>query len=69
MKKIFAVYMLMLMIFFAGCGGENISDTTEGSKTFASKGKIVIGIDDEFAPISFHDDKHNLIGFDVDLAK
>ena len=69
MKKIFMMTILMLMIFFAGCGGENISDTTEGSKTFASKGKIVIGIDDEFAPISFHDEKHNLIGFDVDLAK
>ena len=68
MKKIFAVCMLMMMIF-AGCGGENISAKTDGSSTLEEGKKIIIGVDDEFPPISFHDEKNNLVGFDVDLAK
>ena len=51
MKKIFAVCMMMMI--FAGCGGENISAKSDGSNTSLSKDKIVIGIDDEFAPIGF----------------
>ena len=69
MKKIFAVCMLMLMMIFAGCGGGNTSAQTEGSNTFEEGEKIIIGMDDEFPPISFHDEKNNLVGFDVDLAK
>ena len=69
MKKIFAVCMLLLlMMIFAGCGGENISAQTDGSSTLDDE-KIIIGMDDEFPPISFHDEKNNLVGFDVDLAK
>ena len=30
--------------------------------------KLVIGIDDDFAPMSFHDERGNLVGFDIDLA-
>ena len=31
--------------------------------------KLIIGIDDDFAPISFRDERGELVGFDVDLAK
>lgn len=45
------------MIFtFTGCGNSyGIS-------------KLVVGIDDDFAPMSFHDELGNLVGFDIDLA-
>ncbi|MCF6460393.1 amino acid ABC transporter substrate-binding protein [Clostridium sp. Cult3] len=33
------------------------------------KGYIVMGLDDTFAPMGFRDDKGELAGFDVDLAK
>ena len=69
MKKIFAVCMMMLMMIFAGCGGGNTSAQTDGSSTLDGEKKIIIGVDDEFPPISFHDEKNNLVGFDVDLAK
>ena len=68
MKKIFAVCMLLLMMIFSGCG-KDTSAQTDGSSTLEEGEKIIIGMDDEFPPISFHDDKNNLVGFDVDLAK
>jgi len=58
MKKI--LLLLMLMIFLlSGCGGSQV----------VKYDKIVIGLDDEFAPMGFHDENGELVGFDVDLAK
>lgn len=34
-----------------------------------NKGKLVVGLDDTFAPMGFRDEKNNLVGFDIDLAK
>ena len=31
--------------------------------------KIVVGLDDNFPPMGFRDDKNQLVGFDVDLAR
>ena len=42
-----------------GCGGSDNSSDTE---------KLVIGLDDTFAPMGFRDEKGNLVGFDIDLA-
>lgn len=58
MKKIFIAAVLLLTIFFTGCGGD-----IKGTE------KITIGVDDEFAPICFHDERNELVGFDVDLAR
>ena len=35
----------------------------------ASQGKLVVGLDDTFAPMGFRDTAGNLVGFDIDLAK
>jgi polar amino acid transport system substrate-binding protein len=43
-------------LLVAGCGG-------------TEKKKIVVGLDDNFPPMGFRDDKNNIIGFDVDMAK
>ena len=67
MKKFFMAALIIWTFFLAGCDGENIK--TEGNNTFNEVTKLVIGIDDEFAPISFHNEKNELVGFDVDLAK
>lgn len=57
MKKIF---LLLLMIFtLGGCG----QDSDVNRKIF------VIGIDDEFAPMTFRDEKNQIVGFDIDMAK
>lgn len=64
MKKIF---LLLLTIFFvAGCSGEKISNNINSIKHSRI---VTVGIDDEFAPMSFRDDRGNIVGFDIDLAK
>ena len=37
--------------------------------TSASTDKIIVGLDDQFPPMGFRDDKNELVGFDIDLAK
>ncbi|HWR07257.1 amino acid ABC transporter substrate-binding protein [Sporomusa sp.] len=58
MKKLMAIMFVVLLagMLAAGCGGT-------GTK------KIVVGLDDNFPPMGFRDDKNNIVGFDVDMAK
>ncbi|WP_425058705.1 L-cystine-binding protein FliY [Sporomusa carbonis] len=58
MKKLVAAMLVLLLagMLVAGCGGTD-------------KKKIVVGLDDNFPPMGFRDDKNNIVGFDVDLAK
>lgn len=57
MKKIL-LSLLLITLILTGCG-----DASDGNK------KIVIGIDDEFAPMGFRNEEGEIAGFDVDLAK
>lgn len=60
-KAIILVVMLMLAgMMLAGCGS---------TETKAPAKKIVIGLDDSFPPMGFRDDKNNIVGFDIDMAK
>lgn len=63
MKRAIVWVMLLIMAgaVFAGCGA---ADTKAPAKK-----KIVIGLDDSFPPMGFRDDKNNIVGFDIDLAK
>ena len=65
MKKIFMVAMLLTAMVFTGCGGGG--NTPQGNTDGAKK--IVVGLDDEYPPMGFKNDKNEIIGFDVDLAK
>ncbi|MBR0261917.1 MAG: amino acid ABC transporter substrate-binding protein [Selenomonadaceae bacterium] len=56
MSKIFLPLLLMIFLV-TGCGNSE------------DKNKIIIGVDDEYAPICFHGERGELVGFDVDLAK
>ncbi|MCD8351191.1 MAG: amino acid ABC transporter substrate-binding protein [Planctomycetaceae bacterium] len=35
----------------------------------ATQGRLVVGLDDTFAPMGFRDPANNLVGFDIDLAR
>lgn len=63
MKKIFALCMMLVLAVTAlvGCGSN--SAQKEESK------KIVVGLDDSFPPMGFKDEKNEIVGFDIDLAK
>lgn len=34
-----------------------------------TKGKLIVGLDDSYPPMGFRDDKNEIVGFDIDLAK
>lgn len=63
-RRVLSIVMIMIMLISAfvltGCGG-NSSDAGAGDK-------IVVGLDDTFAPMGFRDSDGNLVGFDIDLA-
>ena len=63
MKKILAICMMLVVAIgaMAGCGNN-------GAKKDAPK-KIVVGLDDNFPPMGFKDEKNEIVGFDIDLAK
>ncbi len=58
-KKLFAVTMVVLMVFtmfaLTGCGKKDAET-------------LVVGLDDTFAPMGFRDADGELVGFDIDLA-
>lgn len=57
MKKLLIMMMSLAMVMMlAGCGGD-------------SQKKLVIGLDDNFAPMGFRNDKNEIVGFDIDLAR
>lgn len=57
MKKIFMLLVsAALMLALAGCGSKEPQ-------------KIVIGLDDNFAPMGFRDKDNKIVGLDIDLAK
>lgn len=63
MKKIFALCMMLVLAVtaLAGCGSNSVQK--EEAK------KIVVGLDDSFPPMGFKDEKNEIVGFDIDLAK
>ena len=54
MKKILLIICAACLLI-TGCGGEPT--------------KFIIGLDDEYAPMGFRDERGELVGFDIDLAK
>ncbi|HWP50068.1 MAG TPA: transporter substrate-binding domain-containing protein [Clostridia bacterium] len=38
-------------------------------ETIKSKGKFIVGLDDSYPPMGFRDEKNEIVGFDIDLAK
>ena len=79
MKKVSAILMtLMVAAALAACGSESTGETkgTEGSASDAAAStdgldydKLIIGVDDTFAPMGFLDENNELTGFDIEMAK
>jgi polar amino acid transport system substrate-binding protein len=68
MKKILALLMAAVMAcaLFSGCGGEQKNTAAQNDN---GKKKIVVGLDDNFPPMGFKDEKNEIVGFDIDMAK
>ena len=67
-KKIaaFGLAAVMTAALVTGCGGQQAAKDGAGS---GDKGKIIVGLDDNFPPMGFKDENNEIVGFDVDLAK
>jgi polar amino acid transport system substrate-binding protein len=74
MKKKFGfltISILTLGILFSGCGQSSQSKqaTDNSLSEIKQKGQFIIGLDDSFPPVGFKDEKGEIVGFDVDMAK
>lgn len=57
---------MTVTLLMSGCGGEKKASDWDYIK---KNGKIVVGLDDTFAPMGFRDKNNKLVGFDIDMAK
>ena len=48
---------------------ENNGESKDESDKVLDSGKLILGLDDSFPPMGFRDDKGEIVGFDIDLAK
>ena len=71
MKKIIslaltAVFAVSLM---AGCSTKTAKKDGDKWSEIEKRGSIIVGFDDTFVPMGFKNEKGEIVGFDVDLAK
>lgn len=76
MKKFLALILVLVMVsaVFAGCSQKEEPVEQEAAvdaslDAVIEKGEFVLGLDDSFPPMGFRDDKGEIVGFDIDLAK
>ncbi|MEI8129188.1 MAG: transporter substrate-binding domain-containing protein [bacterium] len=66
-NKLLIVIASCFVILFAGCAKkENNTDTLN---TIIKRGKIIVGVKYDTKPFGYMNEKQQLVGFDVDLAK
>ena len=64
MKRILAL-VLVLMALMA-----TTALATDGSVSYVTeKGTFILGLDDSFPPMGFRNEKNEIVGFDIDVAK
>jgi len=71
LKKV--VVALLCAVIVAGtvfAGGKKEAASGDNSlQTIMKKGKFVMGLDDSFPPMGFRNERNEIVGYDVDLAK
>lgn len=66
-KKITSLLLVaMAALTVVGCGKK---EEKAGLAKIKDKGEMIVGLDDTFVPMGFKDDKGEITGFDVELAK
>lgn len=78
MKRILTFLLLVFFAVIISCNNNSGSannnaapESTEDNSLQKVKdaGKLVLGLDDTFAPMGFRDENGEVVGFDIDLAK
>jgi polar amino acid transport system substrate-binding protein len=73
----FALFFAVGSVYAGGNKDSGASKAAPASATVSDqslqkvldKGKFVLGLDDSFPPMGFRDDKNNIVGYDIDLAR
>lgn len=81
MKRKLALILLLcfsLSLLITGCGSKEDKQQGDTKTPVAAdssfqdikdKGFFIVGLDDAFPPMGFRDEKNEIVGFDIDLAK
>ncbi len=76
MKKLInSTLAAVLALSIAGCSTSSNSTTSTTSETgdhltrIQDAGKLIVGLEGDWQPFSFHDESDNLVGFDVEVAQ
>jgi polar amino acid transport system substrate-binding protein len=72
MKKRTLLATVALTALLAACGKNEPASTAaapEAAPAPAAVTKLVVGLDDNFPPMGFRDEKNELVGFDIDMAR
>ena len=67
-KIILSISIAVIVLISIGCS-EKTSTEDNSLQTIKGAGKLVLGLDDTFAPMGFRDGSGEIVGFDIDLAK
>ena len=67
-KIILSISIAAIILMSIGCS-EKSSGEDNSLQKVKDAGKLVLGLDDTFAPMGFRDDSGEIVGFDIDLAK
>ena len=60
---------LVASALLVACGKSETPPAQSAAPTPAAVTKIVVGLDDNFPPMGFRNEKNELVGFDIDLAR
>ncbi|MDR2730264.1 MAG: amino acid ABC transporter substrate-binding protein [Treponema sp.] len=71
MKKIIIALLCLLMAaaVFAGGNKDKNQGDDKSLQTVIGAKKLIMGLDDSFPPMGYRNEKNEIVGYDVDLAK
>src|SRR5690606_30961294 len=70
MKKLTGILLASATVLLTACGPSNDTKTAKAEAPAKEQTrKVVIGLDDNFPPMGFRNEKNELVGFDIDLAR
>lgn len=71
MKKLLTLvlFIAMMLCVVSGCAKKESSTEDVSLKNIQDRGTFILGLDDSFSPLGFRDEKNNIVGYDIDLAR
>lgn len=66
-NKLLIILTLCFALFFSGCTKQE--DKNDTLSAIRERGKLIVGVKFDTKPFGYYNEKRELVGFDVDLAK